>query len=403
MQHGSVLLDSSLTGEARLFAEPREIVTVGPGERDVEGAFARLAAARQAGFWLAGFAAYELGYLLEARLAGLLPSKSAAMRGPLLSFGVYEAPAPVASAADLLARCEAAADSAVVERVTPGLDRAAYAERFGRVRDWIAAGDIYQANLTFPLTVETPADPLALYGALRRAQPVRHGALVALDGPLLLSASPELFFSIDRDGWIETRPMKGTAARPPAAGRSPAADRAIMAGLQSDPKNRAENLMIVDLLRNDIGRVAEIGSVQVPGLFEVEAYETLFQMVSVVRGRLTAGLSLLERFRALFPCGSVTGAPKIRAMEIIAELEGRPREAYCGAIGFVAPDGTSRFNVAIRTLALNEPDAAGRRSGIFNVGSGLVYDSSAGSEYEECLLKARFLTGLVPAPCPIST
>lgn len=167
-----------------------------------------------------------------------------------------------------------------------------------------------------------------------------------------------------------------------------------MAALAADPKNRAENLMIVDLLRNDIGRIAELGSVSVPALFQVEAYDSLYQMISVVRGRLRPGATLLERLRALFPCGSVTGAPKIRAMEVIAGLEDRPREAYCGAIGCIAPDGALDFNVAIRTLKLGPAEAGGMRRGIFDVGSGLVYDSQAAAEYEECLLKARFLTGL---------
>src|SRR5690606_17361697 len=216
MDHGTVLLDSSLTGDARLFCRPREVVTLAPGDPDLDSAFARLQAAQDAGCWLAGFAAYELGYLLEPKLAGPLPARAAAMAGPLLSFGVSDRPAPQAEAAALLAACEAEAGDAVLERVSPALSQEAYAERFRRVREWIAAGDIYQANLTFPLAVETRADPLALYGAMRRAQPVRYGALVALDGPLLLSASPELFFEVDGEGWIETRPMKGTAARPPA-------------------------------------------------------------------------------------------------------------------------------------------------------------------------------------------
>ncbi|SMF53301.1 aminodeoxychorismate synthase, subunit I [Tistlia consotensis] len=410
---GSVLLDSSLTGSARLFARPRDVVTLWPGEPDVEAAFRRLQAAHHEGLWLAGFAAYELGYLLEPRLAPLLPAKAAAMAGPLLSFGLYDSPAPAAEAQALLARCDAGAGRATLERVVPALGPAAYGERFRQVADWILAGDVYQANLTFPLAIETRADPLALYGALRRAQPVRHGALVALAGPLLLSASPELFFRADAEGWIETRPMKGTAERPAAIRGDAAAERAARAALAADPKNRAENLMIVDLLRNDIGRTAEIGSVSVPSLFEVETYETLYQMVSTVRGRLKAGGSLLERFRALFPCGSVTGAPKIRAMEIIAELEESPREAYCGAIGCIAPGGAMAFSVAIRTLRLGAVDGAGEvgggglRRGLLSVGSGLVADSGAAEEYAECLLKARFLTDLLrsasaatAAPCP---
>jgi len=200
------------------------------------------------------------------------------------------------------------------------------------------------------------------------------------DGPALLSRSPELFFRTDSDGRIETRPMKGTLPRL----NDPAQDAAQRTTLSRDEKNQAENLMIVDLLRNDISRICQVGSVRAPDLFTVETYATVHQMVSTVEGQLQPGIGLGDIFAALFPCGSITGAPKLRAMQIIRELEPWPREAYCGTIGWAAPDGRSCFNVAIRTVMLDGDRAT------LNVGGGLVWDSTAPSEYEEALWKARY-------------
>jgi para-aminobenzoate synthetase component 1 len=217
---------------------------------------------------------------------------------------------------------------------------------------------------------------------------VRHGALVALGGPIILSRSPELFFEVSADGWIESLPMKGTARR----GKTDAEDERLKQELANDPKNQAENRMIVDLLRNDISRISEVGTLSVPQLFHIESYATLHQMVSRVRAKLLRRTGISQIFAALFPCGSITGAPKIRAMEILNELEGAPRGAYCGSIGWIAPNGEMRFNVAIRTLTLFDGGEA-----IYNVGGGVVFDSTAESEYRECLLKARFVTGQEPA------
>jgi para-aminobenzoate synthetase component 1 len=197
-----------------------------------------------------------------------------------------------------------------------------------------------------------------------------------------------LFYRVDVDGVISTRPMKGTVPR----GKTEAEDAELIAFLGSDEKNRAENLMIVDLLRNDISRVAELGSVKVPELFTVESYATVHQMTSLVQAQMREGVSIGEMFTALFPCGSITGAPKIRAMEVINDLEEAPRDIYCGSIGWIAPDGASAFNVAIRTLSL-DADGTAR----LNVGGGVVYDSTAPSEYEEALWKARYATLLPQA------
>ena len=264
----------------------------------------------------------------------------------------------------------------------PIWDEARYEAAFDQLHAYIGAGDVYQANLTFPMRSTWSGAPLGLYAALREAQVVKHGGIADLgEGPVILSRSPELFFQVDRDRMIETRPMKGTVPR----GDSQAEDDRLKYFLSSDEKNRAENLMIVDLLRNDISRIAETGSVHVPELFTVETYKTVHQMTSLVRARLEKGASIEQIFHALFPCGSITGAPKIRAMEIIRELEEEPRDIYCGSMGWIAPTGEMRFNVAIRTLSLFENGEAR-----LNVGGGVVWDSTASSEYEEALWKARY-------------
>jgi len=370
-----ILFDHGPGGEPALFDSPLGVIIAHEPE-EVPQALAAMERALAQGLWLAGHAAYELGYALEPRLAPLMPG---ARRAPLLAFGAYAAPGPGAPA---LRACDASAHSAALSVPVPDWSPADHARAFERVAAYIAAGDCYQINLTMPLRARATGSPLALYGALRGVQAVRHGAYVDLGtAPILLSRSPELFFRVDASGHAETRPMKGTAPRDP----DPARDAALKAGLAASEKNRAENLMIVDLLRNDLGRLCDIGSVRVPSLFEVESYTTLHQMVSRVTGQLRPGYTPEALLRALFPCGSVTGAPKIRAMEIIRELEPEPRGAYCGMIGWFAPDGAAEFNVAIRTLSLF-PDG----EVVLNVGGGVVHDSTAQGEYEEALWKARF-------------
>jgi len=350
------------------FAAPRRIITATePGE--VPGALAALDAARAGGAWLAGYATYELGYALETRLAPLMPAER---RLPLICFGVYDAPQ---AAPDL------ALAGATLSDLVPAWDAARYAEAFQTVHDYIGAGDFYQANLTFPLSGTATGDPAALYAALAAVQPVRFGALVQQDsGPAILSRSPELFFRTGADGKIETRPMKGTQPRSMDA----AEDARRRMFLAADDKNRAENLMIVDLLRNDLSRVSIPGSVTVPELFTVESYNTVHQMTSLIAGQMVAGTGLGDIFAALFPCGSITGAPKLRSMQVLAALEEAPREIYCGTIGWAAPDGRAEFNVAIRTLMVENGKA------VMNVGGGIVYDSTAEAEYEEALWKTRF-------------
>ncbi len=369
-----IRFDHGPTGAACHF-DGAERLIVAETASEVTEALEALDAARGAGKWLAGYASYDLGFALEPTLLSHLPSER---RLPLLQFGVYAgpqaAPEPVRGPASLSA-------------FMPLWNELRYAQAFDTVRAHICAGDFYQANLTFPITLRATGSPEALYAALADIQAVRFGALVLAEGqPALLSRSPELFFRTDANGLIETRPMKGTQPRSQDA----VEDARRRFFLQSDEKNRAENLMIVDLLRNDLSRICQPGSVQVPELFSVETYQTVHQMTSLISGRMQPGTPLSAALRALFPCGSITGAPKLRAMEVLAELEEGARDIYCGSIGWAAPDGRSEFNVAIRTLML-EADGATR----LNVGGGVVYDSTAPSEYEEALWKARFVQPLL--------
>jgi para-aminobenzoate synthetase/4-amino-4-deoxychorismate lyase len=371
------LLDDSLTpgGTCALYEDPVEIVCCDAPE-DAEAALDRIAGAGARGLHAAGFLSYELGYLLEPRLAPLLPPER---HRPLIWMGLFAARRDLdaAAAAEFIAARAPGGDRAgeQIDNLRPGFDREAYLARARKVKDYIAAGDVYQINLTFKMLFEFAGDPLALYGELRRRQRVAHGAFIRATDFDVLSLSPELFLSV-AGGRALAKPMKGTAAR----GATPQKDAA-----------RAENLMIVDLLRNDLSRVAEIGSVAVPELFAVESYPTLHQMTSSVTARLRPDVDAGELIRSLFPCGSITGAPKVRAMEIIHELEPAPRGVYTGAIGAIEPGGELAFNVAIRTLVV---DRDGR--GEMGIGSGIVYDSDLDAEYEETLLKARFLS--TPAP-----
>jgi para-aminobenzoate synthetase / 4-amino-4-deoxychorismate lyase len=349
------------------FRDPRSVVSAyDPAE--LAPALAALEAARRAGKWAAGYFSYELGYLLEPRLAPLLPRGRAV---PLLRFGIFDAPAPPEPAP---------ATRAYAGPLIHEWTGAAYAARFARVHGWIGAGDIYQANLSFRARFAFVGDPFSLYENLRAHSHAPHCAYIDDGERQILSLSPELFFDLTADGKLTARPMKGTAAR----GADGPSDEAAKERLRTSAKNRAENLMIVDLLRNDLGRIAEIGSVRAERLYEIETYPTVHQMVSTITAQLKPRTGIEQILRALYPCGSVTGAPKIRAMQIIREMEASPRGVYCGAIGYFAPDGSARFNVAIRTLTI-----AGNR-GELGIGGAVVHDSNAADEYAECLLKARY-------------
>ena len=283
----------------------------------------------------------------------------------------------------------------------PSVDRAEFTQAIERIHEAIAAGETYQVNYTYRLHGRMFGSPLALYRLLRERQPVAYGAYIALpDGDEtthILSCSPELFVRGEA-GLVTAKPMKGTASRITA----PEGDSETARMLSLDIKNRAENLMIVDLLRNDLGRIAQIGSVKVPELFAVEPYSTVFQMTSTVQARLRPEIGFAELLRAVFPCGSITGAPKHHTMQLIAGLESTPRGLYCGAIGWHdAPRDGQRcgdfcLSVAIRTITLGAAREDGLRPLRLGVGAGIVQDSRADDEFDECRLKARFLTGLSP-------
>jgi para-aminobenzoate synthetase/4-amino-4-deoxychorismate lyase len=333
----------------------------------------RLDDAARGGAWVALAAAYELGYAIEPRLHPLL----AADHGPLLTGWIFEHAEwldDTACDAWLAARTDT--DIGGTSNLTAGLAEHDYLKHIARIRQYITDGDCYQVNFTFPLTGRFFGDTAALYHNLRAAQPVRYGAFISHAGGAILSRSPELF--VERQGTsLCSQPMKGTAPRhtPPDA-------------LAASEKDRAENVMIVDLIRNDMGRLAPPGGVRVEDLCRVEPYPTVWQMTSRVIAE-PVDASLADIFRALFPCGSITGAPKIRAMEIIHELEDTPRSVYCGALGWIRPGGDFRLSVPIRTLLVDEAGTAR-----LNVGSGVVFDSSPHGEWDECHLKARFLTAL---------
>jgi len=299
---------------------------------------------------------------------------------PLMEFGLFSAPPKKQVAAEHLY----SANRPTFE-LKPGWSFEQYRKRFNRHLDYMRAGDVYQINLTFPMFGYYDGDIGELYAMLRHRQAGRYGGIIALGETEIMSLSPELFYKLDGCN-ISMKPMKGTRKRLLGA----RADKAMGESMLKDEKSMAENLMIVDLLRNDISRIAETGSVQVPELFTLETYDTLHQMTSRIEARIKNDTVFKDIINSLFPCGSVTGAPKIRAMEIIRELEDEPRGAYCGAIGYIDPPGNNGshkhcFNVAIRSLTLNKTAVT------YSVGSGVVLDSVAEDEYAECLLKADII------------
>ncbi|MDH4320015.1 MAG: aminodeoxychorismate synthase component I, partial [Desulfobulbaceae bacterium] len=383
-----VFLETTRAGgadhQSLLFHEPLDRLCFRAGD-DVADFFRQVTAHRERGRYLAGWFAYEFGYLLEPVLAGSVPT---AGQEVLAELGVYGEP----HVFDHQRRSFTGAGpwpggggqreiGYRLDHLRLNLEREDYLAAIARIKQYIEAGDTYQVNFTLKLLFDFAGSAEAFYVALRRNQSVGHGAYLRHGDRRVLSFSPELFFR--KDGEVCTvRPMKGTVRR----GRTCAEDGANGAWLRGDIKNRSENVMIVDLLRNDLGRVCRMGSVQVDSLFDVETYESLHQMTSTIHGRLRPEAGLAELFRALFPCGSVTGAPKIRTMEIIRELETAPRGVYTGAIGYLAPNGDAAFSVPIRTVAL-----CGEK-GEMGIGSGVVYDSDPVGEWEECRLKGRFLT-----------
>jgi para-aminobenzoate synthetase / 4-amino-4-deoxychorismate lyase len=373
-----VLLDDarvSGAAAARLYVDPVEIVVTRRID-EVATALEALRTATRGGLHAAGYLAYEAGHALEPKLTHLVADVADA---PLLWFGLFRGFEEIAPG-DVAAMLPDPA-GAWVGAPTPDITRADYDAAIAQVQALITAGDIYQANLTFGATVKTAGHPLALYAGLRARARAGYGGVIHTGRDWILSLSPELFFACD-GAKVWTRPMKGTTVRC----ADPDADRAAADSLTTDPKQCAENLMIVDLLRNDLSRIATPGSVAVPELFRVETYPTVHTMTSTVTGDLAEGRDAIDIIRAIYPCGSITGAPKIRAMEAIADIETGPRGVYTGSIGRIDAGGVAAaFNVAIRTLHL---DGTVARIGL---GSGVVADSNARDEWTECLAKGAFI------------
>lgn len=364
--HGVAVLQID-GGWFRLAGSACRLVASRPSE--VVPVIAAAEAAAEAGGHVAGFVAYE------AAAAFGLDAHEPINGLPLAAFIVGRHLDPFDPA-----EITTAAASAPVLDWLPQVSEAEYTRAVRRVREYLAAGDSYQVNLTFPLTAPFEGDPFALFARLVRAQRASGGVYLDLGRFAICSASPELFLTRDGDA-VLMRPMKGTANR----GRTLAEDRRRASALRRSPKERAENLMIVDMVRNDLGRVARVGSVRMPELFRVERFPTVLQMTSDVTAE--TDVPLADLFAATFPCASVTGAPKVRTAAIIRELEAGPRGAYTGAVGYLGPGRKARFNVAIRTATVDRE----RRTATYNVGSGIVWDSRPGREYAECLAKARVL------------
>ena len=376
---GTLLFETAgddAAGVSYLFRQPLRTLTA-EDEASLAALLEQIDEALEAGFYVAGVLRYEAGYAFE-RVRNRKPR-----REPLAWFGVYSEPEratfPQRAATSLLPHplC-----------VSMEIPLPQYLEQVAAAQRYIEAGDTYQVNLTTSMTGSYRGEVLPLYEALAAQQPAPYSALLHLPGDeFVLSFSPELFFSLDADRTITVRPMKGTA---PLRG-SIEADQQQMEWLAADEKNHAEHVMIVDLLRSDLGRLCVSGSIRADRLFEVERYRTLLQMTSTIEGRLRPKVSVAEVLRALFPSGSMTGAPKPRTMEILAELETPARGVYSGAIGFASPHGAAVFNVAIRTVVLK--DKALR----MGVGSGIIADSTPKQEYDECWLKSEFLLHASPA------
>ena len=340
------------------------------------------------GLWVAGFVTYEAAPGLDPDLIVRdrdADDPFAAM--PLAWFAMFEH----AEETTLPLPRDDGVAAAPEGTWVPTTTRERYESSVDRIRELIAAGETYQVNHTMRLRSRVEGDPRGLYRDLCYAQRGAFSAYLDVGRYRVLSASPEFFFEL-RDGAIVTRPMKGTAPR----GRWPEEDRAVAERLLASAKDRAENAMIVDLLRNDLGRISRTGSVTWADVFQAERFETVWQLTTTVSAALEADVGLSGVFRGLFPSGSVTGAPKVRTMEIIRELEDSPRGIYCGAIGYLAPKGSghpdARFNVAIRTVTLDTAS----RTAEYGVGGGITWDSDAGAEYEEAVAKTRVLTARRP-------
>jgi len=368
---------------AMVFQDPVALITCDNPD-EIEGCFNNLDKALSEGFFVAGFLAYELGYhFLEIPFDKRSPF-------PLLCFGIFESLTKMTVDKFLSLLSEKAEHEGFqITNDSYSVLRDKYYQDIAYIKSHLRNGNTYQVNHTFKYKFDFNGSPEAFFTALLKRQKVPYAGFVQLDRWAILSLSPELFFQRD-DKEIIVRPMKGTMER----GQTPMEDESNSRFLENSIKNRSENIMIVDLMRNDLGKISETGSVRPDGLFSIEKYNTLFQMTSTIRSDVKKGISWHRLFKEIFPSGSVTGAPKKRTMEIIKDVEEEERNIYTGSIGYILPDGQSLFNVAIRT-ALIDKDTGKAEMGI---GSGVIYDSEPEKEYDECLLKGSFLTGLKTEP-----
>lgn len=379
-----VLLDNSL-GSAEeklsyLFLEPVDVLICDSADQ-IDECLYKIAAGVKAGLYAAGWFSFELGYYLEKKLLKLMPQHR---KYPLIWFGLFSKFKPLTNEEVNKFIRENSMNkppSYRIEDLSPNISKSDYHQTISKIKQYLKNGDTYQVNYTFKYKFKVQGNAFNLYEDLRVNQKCEYGALIQTKDELVLSLSPELFVHKTTDS-ITCKPMKGTIKR----GKSKEEDESLAHRLHTDPKSIAENMIIVDLLRNDLGKIAEIGSVKVTDLLCIEKYGTLFQMTSTIKAIVDKDKSLIEYIKLLFPSGSITGAPKIRTMEIINKLEVEPREIYTGSIGHFSPDNTFCLNVAIRTLVI---DNNGR--GEIGIGSGIVHDSDTLQEYEECLLKAKFL------------
>ncbi|WAT16976.1 aminodeoxychorismate synthase component I [Aurantiacibacter sp. MUD11] len=390
-----VLLDdarASGASDAHYFVNPEQVFVARRAEEVVDVLAAADKARVEGGKYLAGYLAYEAGLALEGRLMPLAAERAGAA-GPLVWLGLFDAPEtiPAADMPDWLAA--RSRGEASIGPLDPQVSTGAYLDAFATLQEAIRAGDIYQANLTIPLAGPARGDPLTLYAKIRPTAAAGYGGLIFDGSDWLLSFSPELFFSL-RGSAAKVKPMKGTRPR----GGTEAEDQALAEELQASVKDKAENLMIVDLMRNDLSRVAEAGTVRVEHPFAVETYPTLHTMTTTVLADLQEGKGAIDMLHALFPCGSITGAPKIRAMELIDEVERDARGPYCGGIGRIdAPKdghgGDAAFNVGIRTIRLT-PGENQKHKAVLGVGGAIVADSEGMEEWRECLVKGAFVRGV---------
>jgi len=359
------------------FSNPIAVISCHKLE-DVRAAFLELESRISRGYYAAGFISYEAGFSFEETLGHLTTDSDF----PLLWFGIYKKPT-IFTHKEKLDLFKHKGRPYAIKNLHSNISKDKYTRDIKKIKDFIKKGETYQVNYTFKYKFDFSGSIYRLYEDLKAKQSVSYSALIKTTDHSILSLSPELFFRKHEDH-IEVKPMKGTLDR----GRDLKEDRRNMDRLNQSLKNRSENVMIVDLLRNDLGRISRAGTVRTKTLFEVECYETLLQMISVVKARLKKDISLYDLFKAIFPSGSVTGAPKISTMKIIDSLEGEPRRVYTGSVGFFAPDGESVFNVAIRTALIDNKT----KKGEMGIGSGIVIDSNRDREFEECCLKANFIT-----------